>query len=113
MATRSLIQAWAGRDSPLDDIFNAYGPTETTISCATGRLTLDSPPENVGNRLGGAPWIVDESDHNRLMPIGSVGELVVSSALLAREYLNNSELTAEVFIEGVPWLVKAGQREGI
>jgi non-ribosomal peptide synthetase component F len=60
-----------------------------------------------------ALWIVDESDHNRLMPIGSVGELVVSGAILARENLNNTELTAEVFIEGVPWLVKAGQREGI
>lgn len=42
-------------------------------------------------------------DHNQLVPIGCVGELLISGPILARGYLNNPEQTAEVFIENPTW----------
>ncbi|KAJ5508771.1 hypothetical protein N7527_010914 [Penicillium freii] len=44
-----------------------------------------------------------QADHDRLMPIGCVGELLIEGHLLAKGYLNNPEKTAEVFITNPVW----------
>ncbi|TQV90890.1 HC-toxin synthetase [Cordyceps javanica] len=104
MADQALIERWSHREPPLEVFVNSYGPTEAAISCAIGEISPEKPPGHVGKRLGGYLWIVDEEDHEHLVPIGSVGELVVSGPTLARGYLNDADKTNAAFIRNVHWI---------
>ena len=85
---------------------NGYGPAETTswssrsISCST------LEPNNVGHAIGCRYWITEISDHNRLTPVGCVGELLIDGPIVSRGYLNQPEKTAASFIVDPPWLQK-------
>ena len=48
-------------------------------------------------------WIVDQSNHDRLTPIGCVGELLIEGPILARGYLNEQEKTSKAFITSPAW----------
>ncbi|KID84996.1 tyrocidine synthetase 1 [Metarhizium guizhouense ARSEF 977] len=106
MASRALIDKWACREPPLEVFVNSYGPTEVAISCAVGPISPERPVGHVGKSLGGYLWIVDQEDCQHLMPIGCVGELVVSGPTLARGYLNDAEKTNAAFIRHVDWIAK-------
>lgn len=110
MANRALLRKWTGPNSPVELMLNAYGPTEAGIACAMGQLTATSAVGQVGKRLAAGLWIVDGLDHNHLVPIGSVGELVVTGSTLARGYLNDPEKTSAAFLENVSWLAKVGEQ---
>ena len=78
-------------------IWNHYGPTETTIGCATQLLDSESHAISIGTPLpNNSVYILDE----RLQPvsIGVAGELYVGGAQVARGYVNRPELTAESFL---------------
>lgn len=84
-------------------LINGYGPTETSIvAAAKPRMTLDTDSSNIGTPVGNA-WIVDPHNHDRLMPVGAVGELLVEGPTLARGYLNNEQKTNDVFITNPTW----------
>ena len=85
-------------------LFNCYGPAECG-ACAIGRFTQsDSRPANVGRHFGAELcWVVDPENHNRLVPIGAVGELVVEGPTLARAYLDDLDKTRAVFIKSPGW----------
>ena len=51
---------------------------------------------------------MDPFDHDRLVPVGCVGELLVQGPTLARGYHNNPEKTAESFIQKPLWSRKFG-----
>jgi len=57
----------------------------------------------MGYAVGGRAWITDPRNHNRLAPVGSVGELIIEGPILAQGYLNNEIKTTEVFIENPTW----------
>jgi len=77
------------------EIYNVYGPTETTIWSSSKRL--GDGELNIGRPLlNEAIYIL--SDDNRLMPVGVVGEIGISGEGVVRGYLNREELTAEKFI---------------
>ena len=86
-------------------IINAYGPAEGSV-CVAGNADPECPA-NVGRAVGSVTWIVDESDPSRLVPIGSMGELLTEGPLLARGYLNDPQNTAASFLEDLPWLIRA------
>ncbi|OQD67441.1 hypothetical protein PENPOL_c003G08004 [Penicillium polonicum] len=92
-------------------IIIGYGPCECTIGCtvnasaATGRDYLSIGPGN-----GAAMWIANPNDHNELVPVGAVGELLVEGPIVGQGYLNDPEKTAAAFINDPPWLV-AGHKE--
>lgn len=46
--------------------------------------------------------MVNPDDHDRLVPIGAVGELVIQGPIVARGYLDEPEKTAAVFLDQVP-----------
>ncbi|ROV87097.1 hypothetical protein VMCG_10891 [Cytospora schulzeri] len=83
-----------------------YGPCECTIGCtvnssaATGRDYISIGPGN-----GAAMWITNPNDHDSLMPVGAVGELLVEGPIVGRGYLNDPDKTAAAFIEDPPWLL--------
>lgn len=97
----SQVDAWVDRVS----LINMYGPTECTIACvANSEVTRQTGASNIGRGYRATTWIVDENDHHRLRPIGTIGELLIEGPVLARGYLNRPEKTAEVFIDSPHWL---------
>ncbi len=81
-----------------------YGPSECSIAAAGDpHLTPESDPANIGRSVGGLAWIVQSDDHDKLVPIGAVGELLISGPILARGYLSNPEQTAQAFIDDPLW----------
>ncbi|CBF87236.1 hypothetical protein AN9244.2 [Aspergillus nidulans FGSC A4] len=95
------IQVWASHVR----LANGYGPTECSIAAtANPQLSPTTSPANIGYPLGGCCWIVSIDDHNRLMPIGAPGELVIQGPIVARGYLNEPEKTQAVFLETMRWM---------
>ncbi|KAI0880571.1 peptide synthetase [Annulohypoxylon maeteangense] len=89
-------------------VINAYGPSECTVGCAVnGDVGSEShkPAVSIGRGVGGSLWIVDPSNHNKLVAIGSVGELLVEGAIVGPGYLNDPEKTDAVFINNPKWLL--------
>ncbi|KAJ0414842.1 hypothetical protein BJY00DRAFT_318414 [Aspergillus carlsbadensis] len=90
-------------------LFNGYGPAECTIlATANGPIVKKERAPSVGTALAGAIWVVDTEDHNRLAPIGVIGELLISGPLVARGYLNDPERTAQSFITDPAFIGKHG-----
>lgn len=83
-----------------------YGPCECTIGCtvnssaAKGRDYISIGPGN-----GASIWIVDPNDHEALVPVGAVGELLVEGPIVGQGYLNDDDKTAAAFIHDPSWLV--------
>ncbi|WP_338874868.1 non-ribosomal peptide synthase/polyketide synthase [Mycetohabitans endofungorum] len=80
-------------------VFNAYGPTETTICSTVWRGSQDFNGEVVpiGRPLANTRiYLLDA--HGQPVPLGAVGELYIGGVGVARGYLNRTELTAERFV---------------
>lgn len=58
----------------------------------------DTRPANIRHPIAGHRWVMDPSDQNKLVPIGTVGELVVSGPMVGHWYVQNAEATAEAFL---------------
>ena len=99
--SRHDVQTWAGKVR----LVNSYGPAECSMSCTLADVNPGSDPSNIGFALGVKTWIVDKDDHNVLLPVGAIGELVLEGHMLARGYLKDPEKTAAAFLEtSPPWL---------
>ena len=80
-----------------DELWNMYGPTETTIWSAVCQVE-PGKPILVGTPIANTQiHILDP--RLELAPIGVPGELHIGGDGLARGYLNRAELTAEKFIK--------------
>ena len=93
----------------------AYGPSECTVGCTINNEVTrgERPYTSIGKGIGGVTWIVDPEDHNKLTPIGGVGELLIEGPVVGQGYLNEPEKTSEVFIESPKWLLAGdGKIEG-
>ena len=77
-------------------VFNVYGPTETTIWSSVFALNTSKGLSIGRPLLNETIYILDGG--LGLQPVGVVGELCISGAGLARGYLNQSVLTAEKFV---------------
>lgn len=97
------LATWANRVQ----LINGYGPAECVTLCSVcSGLTANSDPRNIGRGVGSLLWIVDPQDHNRLMPVGAVGELLVAGVAVGRGYLNDPERTNAAFLQDATWLPK-------
>jgi aryl carrier-like protein len=96
---------WRGRTLAV----NAYGPSECGVLSTVCMETMTgSEPSNIGSGVGCVTWIVDPADHERLVPIGAVGELLIEGPIVGRGYLGDPEKTAAAFVEDPPWLLRGG-----
>ena len=83
---------------------NGWGQSETAVCSALADAAPSSPyPRSIGRPVGCAIWIVDADDVNKLVPIGTTGELVIESPGVARGYLNDETKTAASFIRPPSW----------
>ncbi|MDM4141091.1 MULTISPECIES: non-ribosomal peptide synthetase [Mycobacterium] len=87
-----LVAAWA----PGRRMFNAYGPSETTIWVTYAPLSAGRPV-SIGAPIAGVRALVLDA-RLKPAPIGVAGELYVAGPVLAHGYVKRSELTAERFV---------------
>ncbi|WSM37970.1 amino acid adenylation domain-containing protein (plasmid) [Streptomyces cellulosae] len=78
------------------EVWNLYGPTETTIWSTAGRVQ-PGEPITVGRPVGRTKCYLLGRDDQPVRP-GIVGELVIGGAGVSTGYWNRPELTATVFV---------------
>ncbi|KAI0527995.1 hypothetical protein F5B22DRAFT_653082 [Xylaria bambusicola] len=88
------------------ELFNGYGPAECTVGCAFGQIDYSQASAYVGKAVGSVSWIVHPEDHDRLVPVGAIGELIVEGPIVARGYVGSPVGTAASFIEAPAWLCR-------
>ncbi len=80
-----------------DEVWNVYGPTETTIWSSATRLKKQEGPIPIGPPIANTQFYVLD-DRLQPVPIGVTGELFIGGSGLARGYWKNPDLTANKFI---------------
>lgn len=79
------------------ELWNMYGPTETTIWSTTHPVKKTEPLISIGRPIANTQvYILDEAKEPA--PIGVIGDLYIGGDGLTRGYLNRPQLTAERFI---------------
>jgi amino acid adenylation domain-containing protein len=79
------------------ELWNMYGPTETTIWSATSRVEAGEGPVTIGPPIHNTRFYVLDDKHQPA-PIGVPGELHIGGDGVAKGYFRNAQLTAERFI---------------
>ncbi|OAR04533.1 hypothetical protein LLEC1_02491 [Akanthomyces lecanii] len=89
-------------------LIHGYGLSECcVVSHVASRMSPSSDPRNVGVPGSFFHWIVDPNNHERLMPVGEVGELLLSGPSLGGGYLYQEQASKEAYIESPSWLPEA------
>lgn len=91
---RELAQRLLGLPGQL---WNMYGPTETTIWSTLSRVRDTQRPIAIGRPIAETTVHVLEAS-GLPAPVGVAGELCIGGAGVARGYRNRAELTAEKFV---------------
>jgi len=79
------------------EIFNMYGPTETTIWSTSYLIEGDLTAIPIGRPIANTQTYILDSEL-KPVPIGEPGELYIGGEGVARGYLHEPELTAERFL---------------
>ena len=79
------------------EVWNMYGPTETTIWSTLHKVTSASGAIPIGHPIANTQVVLLDA-HRNLVPPGAIGELCIGGAGLARGYLRRPELTEDRFI---------------
>lgn len=79
------------------EIYNMYGPTETTIWSACCKVNRDTEIIQVGKPVANTFIYIFDQDM-RLVPAGIPGEICIGGQGVAKGYVNNPQLTKEKFI---------------
>jgi amino acid adenylation domain-containing protein len=91
---RDLAIALIGR---VGELWNMYGPTETTIWSTLHRVTRTDGVMSIGHPIANTQVYVVDSKL-RALPIGVAGEIFIAGDGVTRGYLARPELTAEKFL---------------
>ncbi|HLK57997.1 MAG TPA: amino acid adenylation domain-containing protein, partial [Chthonomonadaceae bacterium] len=79
------------------ELWNLYGPTETTIWSSVERIRSGESVISIGRPIGNTQIYLLDS-RLQPVPVGVAGELYIGGEGLARGYLNRPDLTAEKFV---------------
>ena len=80
------------------ELWNMYGPTETTIYSTIKKISADDELITIGKPIDNTQvYILDDEHH--LLPDGAEGEIYIGGAGVARGYVGRPDLTDERFIE--------------
>lgn len=102
-ASPALIDRWV----PHAILVMGYGPSECAVCSNAGVFHQGTTAvNNIGHALGCLAWVVDPNDHDRLLPIGSIGELLIEGPNVSHGYLNDVDRTNKVFVDSPKWLTQ-------
>jgi amino acid adenylation domain-containing protein len=79
------------------ELWNLYGPTETTIWSTASRVGRGTGNVPIGRPIANTQVHVADAQR-RLVPVGAVGELFIGGDGVALGYLGREQLTAERFV---------------
>ena len=79
------------------ELWNMYGPTETTIWSSTEQVTRGAGPVPIGPPIDNTQFHVLDA-HLQLVPIGAPGELYIGGSGVANGYHSRPELDREKFV---------------
>ncbi|TSJ43396.1 amino acid adenylation domain-containing protein [Mucilaginibacter corticis] len=80
------------------EVWNMYGPTETTICTTVKKITDSNEPITIGKPIDNTGVYILDEHLNKVMP-GAEGELYICGVGVTKGYINREELTAEKFID--------------
>jgi amino acid adenylation domain-containing protein len=79
-------------------LWNVYGPTETTIWSSCAQIQPGDEPISVGTPIANTQfYVLDRNDQH--VPLGVIGQLHIAGDGVARGYVNRPELNAEKFLD--------------
>lgn len=84
------------------ELWNLYGPTETTIWSTLQRIDTPAERISIGHPIANTQAYVLDGQ-GRPLPPGLTGELYIGGAGLARGYRHRDELTSARFVTGTPF----------
>ena len=80
------------------EVWNMYGPTETTIWSSCKKITQANEAYTIGKPIHNTQfYILDE--YLQLLPVGCAGNIYIGGDGLAKGYFKNEDLTNEKFIQ--------------
>lgn len=99
--TKDIIDTWGSRSG--FGLFNTYGPSECSIQCTSSKpLSGEATGSNIGFAVNCKLWVVN-SESLRLLPVGSIGELLIEGPIVGRGYLKEEAKTKAAFIDHLTW----------
>ncbi|KAI1370601.1 hypothetical protein F4677DRAFT_348435 [Hypoxylon crocopeplum] len=91
--TDKVLDKWA------EQLWQGYGPSETTNICTVRKVTRGDSSQYLGWSFENTSAFVFSPDTAELVPLGCVGELCFGGDQVAAGYLEMPELTATKFIQ--------------
>jgi len=79
------------------ELWNMYGPTETTIWSSVKQITMAKEASNIGIPIANTQFYILDA-FKKLVPTGSSGSLYIGGDGLAKGYFKNIKLTQQKFI---------------
>ncbi|WP_316736908.1 non-ribosomal peptide synthetase [Pedobacter aquatilis] len=79
------------------ELWNMYGPTETTIWSTIKKIKADNKVLSIGHPINNTQvYIIDEN--GKALPDNEIGEIYIGGDGVAEGYLNRADLTSEKFV---------------
>ena len=95
--------------SPKVKKLTVYGPAKcTVVAAAADAHILQNQGMLIAPAVATNTWIVDPNDGQKLMEVGTIGELWLEGPLVGDGYLNDPEKTATAFTKDPSWLLAGG-----
>ncbi|KAG4254718.1 hypothetical protein FPRO04_02130 [Fusarium proliferatum] len=91
--TQSVHERWQRQ------LWQGYGPSETTNICTVKKMTADDHIEHLGHVFPNTSVVVLSPESSDVVPLNWVGEFCFGGAQVAQGYLNMPELTSQKFIQ--------------
>ncbi|GKT45931.1 nonribosomal peptide synthetase dtxS1 [Colletotrichum spaethianum] len=108
VASKDLLARWADYAQTII----SYGPAECAVTSASHVYVKGADAGVIGRGFGTRLWIVDPHSCHVILPIGSVGELLVEGPNVGRGYLANPELTEQFFVGAPDWCSNKTNSQG-
>ena len=109
---QEIVQRWKDKV----ELMNQYGIAEVG-TIAVRHLNHEAPTSRVrtvGHTLPTLHGVlVDPDDHDRLVPIGAIGELMVTGTTLSRGYINSETKNRSSYIKGPAWAAELGLEDRV
>ncbi len=82
----------------VNELWNLYGPTETTIWSSVKRIMMEDDLITIGHPIANTQLYIT-NEQNQLVPPNTIGEICIAGDGVSKGYWNRLDLTNEKFIK--------------